>query len=78
MEISLKAVVDRLVDDMKVKFRGGILTSGMPLAKVLPQLAQMCPLLLEEPSKNQFIQIIRNIQEVELFFTLLYANMPTA
>jgi len=44
----------------------------------LPQVAQMCPLLLEEPRKNQFIQIIKNIQEVELFFTLLYANMPHA
>ncbi|KAI4350993.1 hypothetical protein L6164_005387 [Bauhinia variegata] len=78
VEISLKAVVDTVVEHMGAKFRGGSLTSGMPLAKVLPQVAQMCPLLLEEPSKNQFIQITKNIPEVELFFTLLYANMPSA
>ncbi|KAJ7970301.1 peroxisome biogenesis protein 3-2 [Quillaja saponaria] len=76
VEISLKVVVDKLVDDMGAQFGGGILASGVPLAKVLPQVAQMCPLLLEEPSKNQFIQLLKNIPEVELFFTLLYSNMP--
>ncbi|ESW32499.1 hypothetical protein PHAVU_002G327400 [Phaseolus vulgaris] len=77
VEVSLQAVVDKLVELMGVKFSGGSITAGLPLARVLPQVAQMCPLLLEEPSKNQFIQIIKNIQEVELFFTLLYANMPS-
>lgn len=76
VEISLKAVVDTLVELMGTKFSGGSVAGGLPLARVLPQVAQMCPLLLEEPRKNQFIQIIKNIQEVELFFTLLYANMP--
>ncbi|KAL9330325.1 hypothetical protein ACSQ67_005328 [Phaseolus vulgaris] len=67
VEVSLQAVVDKLVELMGVKFSGGSITAGLPLARVLPQVAQMCPLLLEEPSKNQFIQIIKNIQEVELF-----------
>lgn len=78
VETSLKAVVDTLVELMWAKFREGSVTTGLPLARVLPQVAQMCPLLLEEPGKNQFIQVINNIQEVELFFTLLYANMPSA
>lgn len=78
IEISLKAVVDALVELIWTKFREGSVTTGLPLARLLPQVAQMCPLLLEEPSKNQFIHIIKNIQEVELFFTLLYANMPNA
>ncbi|KAE9613859.1 hypothetical protein Lal_00016321 [Lupinus albus] len=78
VEISLKAVVDKLVELMVTKFSGGSLTTGMPLARVLPQVAQMCPLLLEEPLENQFIKIIRYIPQVELFFTLLYANMPSA
>nr|ACU17567.1 unknown [Glycine max] len=78
VEIFLKAVVDTLVELMGTKFSGGSVAGGLPLARVLPQVAQMCPLLLEEPRKNQFIQIIKNIQEVELFFTLLYANMPHA
>lgn len=70
VEISLKAVVDTLPELMG--------TASVPLARALPQVAQMCPLLLEEPSKNQFIQILKNIPEVELFLTFLYANMPSA
>nr|AFK37561.1 unknown [Medicago truncatula] len=70
VEISLKAVVDTLRELMG--------TTSVPLARALPQVAQMCPLLLEEPSKNQFIQILKNIPEVELFLTFLYANMPSA
>ncbi|KAK9278788.1 hypothetical protein L1049_028366 [Liquidambar formosana] len=76
VEISLKTVVNALMEDIGVQAGGGLFP-GMPLAKLLPRVAQMGPLLLEEPSKNRFIQIIRNIPEVELFFTLLYANMPT-
>ncbi|XP_027341814.1 peroxisome biogenesis protein 3-2-like isoform X2 [Abrus precatorius] len=64
VEISLKAMVDALVELMGAKFGGGSATAGLPLARLLPQVAQMCPLLLEEPSKNQFIQIIKNIHEI--------------
>lgn len=78
METSLKAVLDSLVELMAAKFGGGNLTSGVPLAKLLPQIAHMCPLLIEELSKNQFIQTIKNLPEVELFFTLLYANVSSA
>lgn len=54
----------------------GSLTSGMPLAKLVPRFAQINPYLLEEPTRNRFIQMVKNIADVELFFTLLYANMP--
>ncbi|CAI8619965.1 unnamed protein product [Vicia faba] len=70
IDISLKAVVDTLAEQMG--------TTTVPLARALPQVAQMCPLLLEEPSQNQFIQIINNIPEVELFLTFLYANITSA
>lgn len=75
VDVSLKTVVDELMQDMKVR-PGGSNLSGVPLAKLLPQIAQMGPLLLEEPGKNRFIHIIRNLPVVEVFFTLLYANMP--
>ncbi|KAK7844691.1 peroxisome biogenesis protein 3-2 [Quercus suber] len=75
VDISLKAVLDALVEDMGAQ-SGGSLTSGMPLAKLLSLVTQMGPLLLYEPSKNRFIQIIQSDPEVEIFFTLLYANMP--
>lgn len=77
VEISLKAVLDALMDDMGAR-SGGSLTSGMPLAKLLSLLTQMGPILLYEPSTNRFIQTIQSVPEVELFFTLLYANMPTS
>ena len=68
-------MLDALVVDMGAR-SGGSLTSGMPLAKLLSLVTQMGPLLLDEPSKNRFIQIIQSNPEVEIFFTLLYANMP--
>ncbi|XP_031282031.1 peroxisome biogenesis protein 3-2-like isoform X2 [Pistacia vera] len=76
VDISFKAAVDVLVDEMSVQ-SGGSLMTGMPLAKLVPRVIQMGPSLLDEPSKNRFIQVIRNIPEVQLFFTLLYANMST-
>lgn len=74
--MALKAVVDVVVKDMEMQFGGDNLTSGLPLARLLPRVTQMGPILVEEPSKNQFIQVIRHVPEVELFFTLLYSNMP--
>ncbi|KAB5524538.1 hypothetical protein DKX38_022287 [Salix brachista] len=76
MGISLKVAVDALVDDMEAQSQstGASLTSGMPLAKLLSRILQIVPSLLGEASQNQIIQIIRNEPEVELFFTLLYAN----
>ncbi|XP_052180099.1 peroxisome biogenesis protein 3-2 [Diospyros lotus] len=77
VDVSLKTLVDALMEDIKAQVGGGNLLSGLPLAKLLPQVAHISPLLLEEPSKNRFIQIIQNLGEIEQFFTLLYAN-PSA
>lgn len=77
VEISFKAAVDALVDEVGVQ-SGGSLVTGIPLAKLVPRIAQIGPFLLDEPSKNRFIQTIRTIPDVELFFTLLYANMSTS
>ncbi|XP_072993175.1 peroxisome biogenesis protein 3-1-like [Typha latifolia] len=78
VEISLKKVVDFLVETMSAQFgrSGSSPPSGIPLAKLLPQVAQLSLALLEEPSSNKFIQTIQSLPEVELFYTLLYANMP--
>ncbi|KAL5722090.1 hypothetical protein ACHQM5_005654 [Ranunculus cassubicifolius] len=73
MEISLKSVVDALMDEVGSN-SGGIPETGVPLARLLARVAQMGPLLVEEPSKNRFIQTIQSLPEVELFYTLLYAN----
>lgn len=76
VEIALTAVLGTLIEDV-VAQSGGSLTSGMALAKLLARVAQMGPMLLGEPGTNRFIQIIQSVPEVEVFFTLLYANMPT-
>ncbi|XP_022725616.1 peroxisome biogenesis protein 3-1-like isoform X2 [Durio zibethinus] len=78
VEISLNAVVNALVEEKGFQSGGGSLTLGMPLARLLPRIAQICPSLVEEPSKNKFIQIIQSVPEVGLFFTLLYANLSTS
>ncbi|KAG5539436.1 hypothetical protein RHGRI_019841 [Rhododendron griersonianum] len=76
VDISLKRAVKALMEDINAQLGEGNLLSGMPLAKFLPRIAQITPILFEEPSNKRFIQIIQNIPKVELFFTLLYANMP--
>ncbi|XP_008803262.2 peroxisome biogenesis protein 3-1-like [Phoenix dactylifera] len=75
VEISLKKVVDMLVDDISTQLVGMSPPSGVPLAKLLPRVTQLCLPLLEEPSSNKFVQTIRGLPDVELFYTLLYANM---
>ncbi|KAJ6839690.1 peroxisome biogenesis protein 3-1-like [Iris pallida] len=79
VEMSLKSVVDVLVEDISIQFGGGAIpssSSGVPLAKLLPSVAKMGLRLLEEPASNKFIHIIRSLPEVQLFYALLYANMP--
>lgn len=76
VDVSFKAAVNVLVDEMSVQ-SGGSLMTGMPLAKLVPRVIQMGPSLLDEPSKNRICQIIRSIPEVQLFFTLVYANIST-
>lgn len=76
--MSLRKVVDGLMEDINLQFGDGNLSTGLPLAKLLPRVAQISPLLLEEPSRNKFTHIIQNIPEVEVFFTLLYTNMSTS
>lgn len=74
LEVSLKTVVNSLVEETNQQLPQ--LSSGIPLAKLLPKVAQMGPLLLQETSRDRYINIIYKIPDVELFFSLLYANMP--
>ncbi|XP_024006039.1 peroxisome biogenesis protein 3-2 [Eutrema salsugineum] len=77
VEISLKCFTDALVEEMETQTLSGAgLATGMPLAKVLPQIEKTIHVITAEPSKNRFLQLIRDLSEVQLFFTLLYANMP--
>ncbi|XP_021909522.1 peroxisome biogenesis protein 3-2 [Carica papaya] len=76
-EMSLRAVVGALMEHMETQSEGS-LKSGIPLARLLSQVARTSSYLVNEAGKNQFIEIINRVPEVELFFTLLYANMPTS
>ncbi|CAL9043180.1 unnamed protein product [Musa banksii] len=77
LEISLKKVVNILIEDIGIHV-GGTSSIGIPLVKLLPQITRLSLPLLDEPSSNKFVQAIRSLSEVELFYTLLYANMPSA
>ncbi|XP_027123884.1 peroxisome biogenesis protein 3-2-like [Coffea arabica] len=70
LDISLKVAVDAIAEEIDMQ-------SAIPLAKLLPRIAQMGQILLEEPNRQRYIQIIRNTPEVELFFTVLYSSMPS-
>ncbi|ESQ48095.1 hypothetical protein EUTSA_v10020989mg [Eutrema salsugineum] len=72
-EISLKSCAVALTEEME-KQTG--LATGMQLAKLLPQIEKTMPEISAEPDKNRFLQLIRDLPEVQLFFTLLYSNMP--
>ncbi|XP_071724711.1 peroxisome biogenesis protein 3-2-like [Rutidosis leptorrhynchoides] len=79
VEVSLKAMVDGLIEEMERQSEGNFnIGSGMPLAKILPRLVQICPSILNRPGENPFLQIIKDVQEVEIFFTLLYGNTGNA
>ncbi|KAG2294507.1 hypothetical protein Bca52824_041176 [Brassica carinata] len=72
-EISLKSCTVALVEEME-KQTG--LAAGMQLAKLLPQIEKTVPEISAVPDENRFLQLIRDLPEVQLFFTLLYSNMP--
>ncbi|KAL1214083.1 Peroxisome biogenesis protein 3-2 [Cardamine amara subsp. amara] len=76
VDISLKCFTDALVEEMETQTVAGGLATGIPLAKVLPHIEKTIHVITAGPSKNRFLQLIRDLSEVQLFFTLLYANMP--
>ncbi|KAJ0249165.1 Peroxisome biogenesis protein 3-1 [Hirschfeldia incana] len=72
-EISLKSCTVVLVEEME-KQTG--LAAGMQLAKLIPQIEKTVPEISAVPDENRFLQLIRDLPEVQHFFTLLYSNMP--
>ncbi|CAN8288502.1 unnamed protein product [Cochlearia groenlandica] len=67
VEISLKCFADALAEEMERQSVGGGLAAGMPLAKLLPQIEKTIPLVIDEPDKNQFLPLIRDLSEVPTF-----------
>lgn len=78
VEISLKSLLDALMVDIETQLGDSKLLLGLPLARLLPKVAQMGTWLFDEPNRNRYIRIIGNVPQVESFFTLLYASVPTA
>lgn len=80
VETSLKAGVDEMVKNISAQCGEANLMAGMALAKLLPRLAHLSQQLLdeEEPNNNRYIQVIQNLPDVELFFTLLYSTTPVS
>ncbi|KAG6589624.1 Cyclin-dependent kinase D-1, partial [Cucurbita argyrosperma subsp. sororia] len=66
VERSLEVGVDGLMDEMEASVAGGSSrTSGIPLARLVPRVAQMGLLLLEDPLKSRFIKTIRAMVELD-------------
>ncbi|CAA0832416.1 Peroxisome biogenesis protein 3-2 [Striga hermonthica] len=78
IDISLRAVVNGLLEDVIIHSGENNLMPGMPLARLVPRIAHISQFLLTEPNRSRYIQIIRNIPEVERFFTVLYSTSPTS
>ncbi|KAL8478681.1 hypothetical protein ACS0TY_030528 [Phlomoides rotata] len=78
VDISLRAVVDEVLGDLSIHCGENNLNSGMPLARLVPRIAHTSQLLLTESTRSRYIQMIRNIPQVEQFFTLLYSSTPTS
>lgn len=74
VEMSLKAVVEAVVEEVNEQCGSNTLSMGIPLARLLPRIAQTSSLLLDKSTSDKFVKIIRGIPEVELFFTLLYSS----
>lgn len=78
VQVSIKTLVGAIVKDIFADQSGaGTPSSGTALAKLMPRVAQISQLLLDERTSNKFVQTIKHIQDVELFFTILYANALT-
>lgn len=67
-----------MMEDVTVLCGETNLKLGIPLAKLLPRLAHMSRILLEESNRNRYIQVVQDMPVVEMFFTLLYASTPTS
>lgn len=77
VDISLRALVNGVLEDLSIHCGENNLSSGVPLARLVPRIAHMSQLLLPEPNRSRYMQIMRSIPEVELFFTLLYSSTLT-
>ncbi|KAK4350062.1 hypothetical protein RND71_029375 [Anisodus tanguticus] len=78
LDMSLKTAVDVMMEDIRGLCGETNLKLGIPLAKLLPRLAHMSRILLGEPNRDRYIQIVQDMPEVEMFFTLLYASTPAS
>ncbi|KAJ0962757.1 hypothetical protein J5N97_027879 [Dioscorea zingiberensis] len=74
-ELSLRKMVDMLLEEIASSF-SSTSSSDVPLARLLPRVAQLSSPMLVDPTNNKFIHTIQSMPEVEIFYTLLYSNMP--
>jgi peroxin-3 len=72
MDIAMKKAVELLIDELGAEISG---TAPLALAKLLPRVSQMSISLLAEPENNKLISNLRHIPEIEVFYTLVYADL---
>ncbi|KAF3339704.1 peroxisome biogenesis protein 3-2-like protein [Carex littledalei] len=72
MDIAMKKAVELLIDEMGAEISG---TAPLALAKLLPRVSQMSIPLLAEPENNKLISTLLRVPEIEVFYTLVYADL---
>lgn len=68
----MKKAVELLIDEMGAEISGA---APLALAKLLPRVSQMSIPLLAEPENNKLISSLRRVPEIEVFYTLVYADL---
>lgn len=68
----MKKAVELLIDEMGEEISR---TTPLALAKLLPRVSQMSIPLLAEPENNKLISTLLSVPEIEVFYTLVYADL---
>lgn len=71
LSAALDAVTDGVMDELQESY-GEHPEVGIPLAKLLPPIAAVGASLLNQPSENQYIEVLSHLPEVERFCEQIY------
>jgi peroxin-3 len=72
MDIAMKKAIELLIDELGAEISG---SASLALAKLLPRVSQMSIPLLAEPENNKLISSLRCVPEIEVFYTIVYADL---
>ena len=66
-------ILNRIIEDFNEMYQGRE-EAGIPLVKLVPQVANMGVLLLEEGDENRFIQLLTSLPQLQSFCAAVYSH----